>query len=137
MASTVRTSTTVTAYLCAAGASEAIDFYTRVFGARERQRMTGGDGRIGHAELEIGDSTVFISDEWPEMGVLSPMKLAGHSTSFVLSVPDADAVFERAVAAGARVERPLRDEPYGRAGWIFDPFGHRWSIMTVNPDFKA
>ena len=127
---------TVTTYLCAHPASDAISWYVAAFGAIERYRMTGDDGRIGHAELQIGETTLYISDEWPEMGVLSPAKLAGHSTSLVLDVPDADAVFEQAIAAGATVERPLKNEPYGRGGWIFDPFGHRWSIMTANPDFK-
>lgn len=126
----------VTAYLCADGAAAAIDFYRRAFGAEERYRLPGPDGRLGHAEITIGATTLMLSDEWPEMGVHSPKSLGGYSVSFVLDVPDADAAFERAVAAGATVERPLKDEPYGRSGWVIDPFGHRWSIMTANPDFK-
>jgi PhnB protein len=121
----------VTAYLCADGAAEAIDFYKRAFGAEERSRMTGADGRIGHAEIAIGESVLFLSDEWAEMRVLSPARLGGNSVSFVVDVPDADAAFQRAVDAGATVERPLRDEPFGRAGWVVDPYGHRWSIMTA------
>jgi PhnB protein len=70
------------------------------------------------------------------MRVLSPNTLNGSSVSFVLDVADADAAFQRALDAGARVERPLRDEPYGRAGWVVDPFGYRWSIMTADPDFR-
>lgn len=126
----------MTAYLCGDGAAEAIAFYKRAFGAEEQYRMTGEDGRVGHAELTIGDTTLMLSDEWPEMGVLSPTSLKGSAVSFVLDVPDCDAAFQRAIDAGATIERPLKDEPYGRGGWLFDPFGHRWSIMTANPDFK-
>jgi PhnB protein len=134
MTATTATARKVTAYLCANGASEAIEFYKRAFGAEELYRMEDG-GRIGHAEFTIGDSVLYISDEWPEMHVLSPKSLGGHSTSFVLSVPDADSAFGRAIGAGAVIERPLRDEPYGRTGWLVDPFGHRWCISQPNPDF--
>jgi PhnB protein len=126
----------VTTYLCADRASDAIDFYKRAFDAKELYRMADADGRLGHAEITVAGTTLMLSDEWPEMGVLSPRKLNGHSVSFVIDVPDCDAAFKRAVDAGATVERPLKDEPYGRGGWIVDPFGHRWSIMTSNPDFK-
>lgn len=125
----------VTAYLCASDASGAIAFYTNAFGAVEDYRMEDG-GRIGHAELAIGDTTLYISDEWPEMGVKSPLTLGGNSVSFVIDVPDVDAAFQRAVDAGATVERPIEDAPYARGGWVRDPFGHRWSIQTTNPDFK-
>ena len=125
----------VTPYLCAEGASAAIAFYRNAFGAVEVYRMES-DGRIGHAEIAIGDSTIYISDEWREMGVLSPLALKGNSVSFVLDVPDVDAAFQRAIDAGATVERPIEDAPYGRGGWLRDPFGHRWSIQTSNPDFK-
>ncbi len=125
----------VTAYLCVEGAAEAIAFYTRAFGATERYRITMPDGRIGHAEISLGESVLMLSDEAPELGVLSPHRLGGNSTSFVIEVDDADAAFERALAAGATMERPLKDEPYGRAGWVVDPFGHRWSIMTPSPAF--
>jgi PhnB protein len=127
---------TLTAYLCAKDASAAIAFYKRAFGADERYRLTGDDGRVGHAEITFGASVFFLSDEWPEMGVLSPQTLKGNSASFVLDVPDVDAAFQRAVDAGATVERPVTDQPYGRGGWLVDPFGHRWSIMTPNPNFK-
>ncbi|HLZ69858.1 MAG TPA: VOC family protein [Dehalococcoidia bacterium] len=126
----------VTAYLCAKGAAEAIQFYTRAFGATERYRLEMPDGRIGHAEIVIGDTLLMLSDEAPELGVFSPRSLGGNSTSFVFDVDDADAAFQRALDAGATVERPLQDEPYGRGGWVVDPFGHRWSIMTPNPDFE-
>jgi len=122
----------VTAYLCVDGAAEAIGFYARAFGATEGYRFTMPDGRIGYTELTIGGSVLMLSDEAPELGVLSPLRLGGNSTSFVIEVDDADAAFARALVAGARIERPLKDEPYGRAGWVVDPFGHRWSIMTPN-----
>ncbi|HEY8173721.1 MAG TPA: VOC family protein [Dehalococcoidia bacterium] len=128
--------TKVTAYICADGASNAIEFYKKAYGAEELYRLENPDGRLGHAEVKIGDSILMISDEAPNLGVLSPKKLAGHATSFVLDVPDADSMFQRAIDAGATVERPLKDEPYGRGGWVIDPFGHRWSIMTSNPNFK-
>ena len=127
---------TVTAYLCAKGASDAIDFYERAFGAKERYRLPNPDGTLGHAEIEIGDTVLYLSDEAPALGVFSPSTLKGNSTSFVIDVPDCDAAFQRAVDAGATVERPMTDQPYGRSGWVVDPFGHRWSIMTGNPDFK-
>lgn len=126
---------TVTAYLCASDASGAIAFYKRAFGAEERSRLTGEDGRVGHAEIVLGASVFYLSDEWPEMHVLSPTSLKGNSVSFVLAVPDVDAAFQRAVDAGATVERPVVDQPYGRGGWVVDPFGHRWSLMTPNPEF--
>ena len=130
MAANTAIKTKVTAYLCANGASDAIEFYKRAFGAEENFRMAEPDGRIGHAEITIGDTTLYLSDEWPEMGVRDPNSLSGHSVSFVPDVADADAAFQVALDAGAKVERPLKDEPYGRAGWVIDPFGHRWSIMT-------
>jgi PhnB protein len=123
---------TVTAYLCAKGAAQAIDFYARAFGAEELSRYTNEDGTLGHAEIVIGKTTLYLSDEWPEGNVYSPATLGGATTAFVLEVTDADAAFERAIHEGATIERALKDEPYGRAGWILDPFGHRWSIMTPN-----
>jgi PhnB protein len=126
----------VTAYLCAKGAADAIDFYKRAFGAEELYRLAGPDGHIGHAEITIGETTLMISDEWPEGNVFAPQTLGGSGTSFVLDVSDCDAVFERALAEGAKLNRPMKDEPYGRGGWLEDPFGHRWSIMTSNPNFK-
>jgi len=128
--------TKVTAYLCADRASDAIEFYKKAYGAEELYRIENDDGTLGHAEVRIGDTVLMISDEAPNLGVIAPNKLAGTATSFVLDVPDVDAAFQRAVDAGARVERPLKDEPYGRGGWVIDPFGHRWSIMTSNPNFK-
>lgn len=124
----------VTAYLCAKGAADAIEFYKKAFGAVERSRMQGADGQIGHAEITIGGTTIMLADEFPEMNVYSPLTLKGSSVSFVIDMADCDAAFQRAIDAGAKIERPMRDEPYGRSGWLVDPFGHRWSIMTSNPN---
>jgi PhnB protein len=126
---------TIMAYLCVDGAAEAIAFYTKAFGAKERYRFPMEDGSIGHCEMEIGNSVIALSDEAPELNVVSPKKQSGHSLSIVMDVEDVDAVWQQALDAGAEVERPLKDEPYGRAGWIIDPFGHRWSIMRTNPSF--
>jgi PhnB protein len=128
---------TVTAYLSVDGAAEAIEFYKSAFGATERYRIPGPNGTIGHAELFIGNSLIYLADEWPEGGMLSPRKRGGPTTSFMLEVPDADAAFARAINAGAKQNRPMRDEPYGRTGEFTDPFGHRWSVLTVNPNFKS
>ncbi|HYM16773.1 MAG TPA: VOC family protein [Dehalococcoidia bacterium] len=126
----------VTAYLCAKGASDAIEFYKKAFGAKEQYRMANADGAIGHATLSIGDTTLYISDEAPQFGVFSPKSLKGNSCSFVLAVDDVDAAWGRAIGAGATVERPITDAPYGRGGWVVDPFGHRWNLMAENPGFK-
>jgi PhnB protein len=126
---------TVTPYFCVNGAAEALEFYKRAFAAQERYRIPW-EGRIGHAEIVIGETVLFLSDEAPDLGVLSPTTLRGNSVSFTLSVPEAEAAFQRALDAGATVERPLKNEPYGRTGWVIDPFGHRWAIQTPNPDFK-
>lgn len=125
----------VTAYLCASPAADALAFYKQAFGAEEKYRMTGDDGRIGHAEMIVGGTALYLSDEWPEMGVLSPKTLKGNGVSFVLEVADVDAAWKRVLDAGATVERPIVDQPHGRGGWIVDPFGHRWSLMTPNPNF--
>ena len=126
----------VTPYLCAKGAADAITFYQEAFGATESYRLANADGSIGHAELVIGDSTIYLSDEAPQLGVFSPSTLKGNSCSFVIDVEDADVAVERAVAAGARIERPVTNAPYGRGGWVVDPFGHRWNLQTPNPNFN-
>lgn len=122
----------ITPYITVKGADRAIDFYKRVFGAVESAaRFTEPGGRIGHAEIEINGSRVMLSDEHPEIGVLSPQTLGGTPTLFHLSVADAAAVVARAAAAGATVERAVEEQPYGeRSGTIKDPFGHRWMIAT-------
>ncbi len=118
-------------YLCCSDAASAIGFYTSVFGAVEVQRWTADDGRIGHAELEFDGEKLFLADEHPEIGVRGPRTLGGTPVSFVLTVPDADATVAAAVRAGAAVERPVTDQDDGsRAGWLIDPFGHRWNLHT-------
>jgi PhnB protein len=120
----------ITTYLCAKPASDAIDFYKRAFDAEELSRMQNDDGTIGHAEIRIGATVLFVSDEYPPAKVFAPTTLNGSPASLVLDVDDADAALERALAAGATVERDLADEPYGRRAWIFDPFGHHWCLIA-------
>ena len=116
-------------YLCVRGASAAIDFYREVFGAIETMRMTGDDGRVGHAEIILEGMTVMLSDEHPEIGVVSPETLGGTPVSLYLHVADVDATYDRAVAAGATGERPPADQFHGnRNASLRDPFGHRWMI---------
>jgi PhnB protein len=129
-------------YLTVDGASRAIEFYSKVFGAKERMRMPGPDGRVGHAEIEIGDSVVMLADAFPEMGGRTPHDLGGTPVTFMVYVQDVDAVFERALSAGATEERKVEDQFYGdRAGQFADPFGHKWFVAThvedVPPDEMA
>jgi PhnB protein len=120
-----------TPYLVVRGAAAAIDFYKKAFGAKEVMRMPGPDGRIGHADVRIGGGHVMLADESPEMGHRSPGSLGGSPVSLVLYVENADEVVQRAVGAGAKVTRPVKDEFYGdRAGTLTDPFGHIWHVMT-------
>lgn len=123
---------TITASLMVRDAARAIDFYKRAFGAVEHERMTGPDGRkIIHAELGIGDSRLFLSDEFPDMGGRAPESLGGTTASLHLYVEDVDAAFARAVAAGATVRMPVADMFWGdRYGKLADPFGHEWGIGT-------
>ena len=121
----------LTPYLTVNGAAQAIDFYQRAFGAKERFRMHGPDGKtIGHAEVTIGDSILMLADESPSCGQ-SPRTLHGTPVSLLLYVEDVDAVFQRAVNAGATVKQPVENKFYGeRAGCLTDPFGHQWTLMT-------
>ena len=122
---------TVTPYIIVKGASRALDFYKKAFGAEEVFRMDGPEGSVMHAEIQIGDSRVMLADEYPDMGYVGPQPGAGTSTSLYLYVEDVDARFKRAVDAGAKVKRDLRDEFYGdRTGTLADPFGHVWNIAT-------
>lgn len=122
---------TVTPYLIVAGAAGAIDFYTRVFNAKELMRFAGPEGTIGHAEIQIGDSRIMLADEHPQMGYRSPKALGGSATSIMLYVEDVDRVFKRAVDAGAKTHQELKDQFYGdRSGTVIDPFGHVWTIAT-------
>ena len=116
----------------------ALEFYTKAFGAEETLRMPMGD-KIGHAEIRIGDSIVMLSDEWPDMGILSPKSRGGTTVSLMIYLKDVDAAFGRAIDVGATVERPVQDQFYGdRSGTLIDPFGHRWTLSThiedVSPD---
>ena len=129
-------------YISVDGAAAAIDFYSKVFGAKERMRMPGPDGKIGHAELQIGDSVLMLADEWKEGGFLAPKAVGRNSVTLSLFVEDVDAVFDRALAAGATSLRPVENQFYGdRSGQFEDPFGHRWSVAThvedVSPEEMA
>jgi PhnB protein len=133
---------TVTPYLAVDDAAEAITYYTKAFGAKERSRMEAPDGSIGHAELEIGDSLVMLSDPFPQATTRTPKELGGTTATVFLYVEDVDAVVKQAVAAGATVTMEVADQFWGdRFGAITDPFGHSWSIAThvedVPPDEMA
>jgi PhnB protein len=128
---------TATPYLVVQNAANAIEFYKKAFGATELMRMPGPGGRIMHAEIKIGDSPIMLADESPEMGHRSPQSLGGTPVSLLLYLNDVDAQFKQAVAAGAAVQRPLRDEFYGdRTGTVIDPFGHIWSLSTHKEDLS-
>jgi PhnB protein len=126
---------TVTPYLIVKDAARAIDFYKKAFGATESVRMPGPGGKIGHAEIIIGDSPVMLADEIQGMPQRSPETIGGSPVSIVLYVEDVDTVFNRAVQAGAEVERPVKDQFYGdRSGTLLDPFGHFWHVSTHTED---
>jgi PhnB protein len=121
----------VTAYLAIDGASDAIEFYKNVFGAQERFRMPQPDGTIGHAELQLGDSVIMLSDAFPEMGVVDPKKLGGTPVTLTVYVEDVDATFGNAIKAGATQRQAVEDKFYGdRSGQFEDPWGHRWNVMS-------
>jgi PhnB protein len=118
-------------YLIVDGAGDAIEYYKGVFGANERMRMGGPDGRVGHAELQIGDAVVMLADANPNMDMPGPRAIGGTPVTLHLYVQDADAVFEQAVQAGAKPLRPMEDRFYGdRSGQFEDPYGHRWNVAT-------
>jgi len=122
---------TATPYLIVKGAAEALEFYKKAFGARETMRFVAPDRRIGHAEIRIGDSPIMLADEHPDMGYRSPQSIGGTPVSILLYVEDVDRWFERAIAAGGKVTRPVANQFYGdRTGTLTDPFGHVWSIST-------
>jgi PhnB protein len=125
----------VVPYICCNGASDAIEFYKKAFGAEELYRLPNPDGTIGHAEFTIGETLIEISDEAPSLGILSPLTLKGTTCTLTLVVDDTDSAFKRAIDAGAREQRPIKDEPYGRIGWVDDPFGHRWAIIRMADDW--
>jgi PhnB protein len=126
-------------YLRLRRAGEAIAFYQRAFGAKEKMRLTEPGGRIGHAELDFGSAVVMLSDEYPELGFTGPETIGATTMSIHLHVDDADAMVKRAVEAGAELVRPLADQFYGeRSGTVRDPFGHEWlighNIEQVTPE---
>lgn len=122
---------TVTPHLNVRDCAQALDFYKRAFGAKETVRMPGPGGKILHAEIKIGNSHLFLADEMPEWGSKSPLTLGGTATAVCLYVKDADALFNQAINAGAKVAMPLADQFWGdRYGKLMDPFGHEWAIAT-------
>ena len=125
----------VTPYLSVRGAAKAIDFYKQAFGAKEVMRMPGPDGKLGHAEISIGGSRVMLSDEYEAMNFMGPQSRGGTTVHIHLYVKDSDAMVARALAAGAKLVRPVEDQFYGdRLGTIEDPFGHSWHLATHKAD---
>lgn len=121
----------ITPYLIVDGGARALEFYQKAFGAEEKFRMPGPDGKIGHAEMRLGSSMFMLADENPNLGARSPKSVGGTPITLMVYVDDVDKVFARAVAAGAKVERPLANQFYGdRTGGVTDPFGHKWYLAT-------
>jgi PhnB protein len=121
----------LTPYLVCKDAARAIDFYKNVLGATEKMRMPAPDGKVGHAELQFGSSQLMLADEYPEMGYRGPQAFGGSPVTLHLYVDDVDAVFKRAVSAGAKERQPVENKFYGdRSGTIEDPFGHTWNLST-------
>lgn len=127
----------LTPYLVVDNSSAAIEFYRKAFGAEELFRFES-DGRVGHAEIRIGDSHLMLSDEWPDMGYRSAKNIGSTPVSLMLYVDDVDTVYQRAIAAGATERSPVEDQFYGdRSGNLTDPFGHQWTIGTHKEDVPA
>src|SRR5258708_6021781 len=125
----------VTPHLVIKGAAAAIDFYKNAFGATEVMRLPQPDGRVGHAEITMGDSRIMLADEFPEMNIVGPKTLGNSPVSLLLYADDVDSTVERAVALGAKIKRPVEDHFYGdRSGAIEDPFGHQWTIAIHQED---
>ena len=125
----------VTPYLIIRGAAEAIEFYKKAFGAVELFRFPSPDGKVGHAEIKIGDSPVMLADEYPDMGYKGPQSIGGSPVSLMIYVEDVDTIFNQAVTAGATVKEALQDKFYGdRLGTVIDPFGHIWHLSTHKED---
>jgi PhnB protein len=133
------TEQTLRAHMTVHDAKAALDFYARAFGAVEQFRLTEpGSGRIGHAEVKIGDSLLMMNDEYPSFGAKSPNAIGGSPVAFHVQVPDADKAVERALAAGATLVRPVQDQFYGdRSGMVACPFGYRWSLATPKETVSA
>ena len=126
---------TATPYLIIKGAADAIEFYKKAFGATELFRFPAPDGKIGHAEIKIGDSPIMLADAYPDMGYKGPKSLGGSPVSLMIYVEDVDTIFNRAVAGGATVKEAVSDKFYGdRIGTLVDPFGHVWHVSTHKED---
>jgi PhnB protein len=129
----------ITPYLIVSDAKAALDYYHDAFGSEELMRLLTMEGKIAHAEIQIGNSVVMVADEFPQMNIFSPTTYGGTSVTLVLYVENADAIFHQALAAGGKIYRHLENQVYGdRSGMVIDPFGHLWSIAThiedVTPD---
>ena len=128
----------ITPYLCVKGAAAAIDYYKQVFNAEERMRMPMPEGKVGHAELQIGGSLIMLADEFPEMNFLSPQTIGGTPVSLMLYVSDCDQTFAKAIEHGATEKKPLQNQFWGdRCGTLQDPYGHVWTIATHIEDVTA
>ena len=122
---------TVTPYLIVRDGAKALDFYKRAFGATELYRLAAPDGKVLHAEMQVGNARFMMADEVPQIGARSPQALGGSPVSILLYVPDVDARVQQATAAGAKIVRPVQDQFYGdRSGTLEDPFGHVWTVAT-------
>lgn len=129
---------TITPYLVIKGAAKAIDYYKNVFGATVVVRMDGPDGKVGHAELQVGDSRFMLADENPQMGNRSAESIGASPVSLYVYMPDVDKIVEKAVAGGAKILKPVTNQFYGdRTGFLQDPFGHLWGIATHVEDVSA
>jgi PhnB protein len=127
----------VTPYLIVRGGADALEFYKKAFGAVELFRFPAPDGKIGHAEIKIGDSPIMLADEHPEMGYVGPQTIGGSPVSLMIYLDDVDTVFNRAIEAGATVREPVQDKFYGdRVGGLTDPFGHIWHVATHKEDLS-
>ena len=125
----------VTPYLIVRGGAAAIEYYTKAFGARELFRFPAPDGKIGHAEIKIGDSPIMLADEYPDMGYNGPQTVGGSPVSLMIYVDDVDTTFNRAIESGGTVKEAVQDKFYGdRMGTVIDPFGHVWHISTHKED---
>ncbi|MBC8096848.1 MAG: VOC family protein [Akkermansiaceae bacterium] len=125
----------ITPYLIVAEAARALEFYRQAFGGTEIMRLDAPGGKVGHAEIQIGDSRIMLADEFPEHGARSPHNIGGTPVSLMLYVEDVDAVVARAASLGAKVLKPIQDQFYGdRSGTLVDPFGHQWTIATHTED---
>lgn len=126
---------TATPYLIINGAARAIDYYKKAFGATERMRFGDPSGKIGHAEIQIGNSIIMLADEYPEMGYRGPQAIGGTPVSIHLYVEDVDSTFKQAIAAGGKEKEAVQDKFYGdRSGSLIDPFGHVWHVSTHKED---